>query len=172
MRAPWIVGLALLVASPDPRAAAITLAPDLPEPVPALEPDRLHPSHTWSALATLSPGHRIAVVTKRQRVLEGLFEGYAAEVIMLAIEGEPVVVRRSDVAEVLSLQHSNRVRNTMLSWGAGFAVGLILGTAGEATADEDRVADTAAAASTGTGRAVRAMLPNHRVVYRVPTPRP
>lgn len=184
MRAPWIVGLALFVASPNLHAATATPAPRLPDPasvaaahptVPttsAGEPNRLQPGHDWNSLATLRPGQHTAVVTKRQRVLQGRFEGHTAEAIMLVIEGEPVSVGRLDVAEVLSLEHSNRARNTMLSWGTGLAVGLLVGMGGDASTNENLVTDMAASLSTGTGRAVHAMLPRHKVIYRAPGPRP
>lgn len=190
MRAQWMVGLALVVASHGLGAATVAPGPVLPDPstvseagtagraapavlpAPEGEPDRLHPPNSWSSLAALRPGRRVAVVTKRQRVLQGRFEGYTAEAIMIVVEGEPVVARRFDVAEVLSLEHSNRVRNTMLSWSAGLAVGLLLGTAGDASTDDELVTDTAATMSTGTGRAVRAMLPRYEVIYRAPAPRP
>ena len=119
----------------------------------------------WSNLKQLHPDEKIEVVDMKLAKVKGLFQGFSEDTFTLKVEQKAVVLQRSEVYRVTSLEHPKRARNALIGLGVGTGVvGIIAAAAG----DSVETAGTAAvfwSALIG-GPVIGALIPSYPTIYR------
>ena len=83
----------------------------------------------WGNLKQLHPEEKIEVVDMKLAKVKGLFQGFAEDTFTLKVEQKAVVLQRSEVYRVTSLEHPKRARNALIGLGVGVGVAGITATA-------------------------------------------
>jgi hypothetical protein len=134
--------------------------------VPAAEPQVKESN--WDNLKRLSPGDKVQVVLKGVKSYRGLLESVSDEGIVVRLATGDQTFARLDILRVSTKGESHRARNAMIGFGAGAALGLLIGgskNCGDAGCGAEGFLIGAA-----IGPGVGASLPTGRwhTVYRAP----
>jgi hypothetical protein len=119
----------------------------------------------WSNLKQLHPEEKIEVVDMKLAKVKGLFQGFSEDTFTLNVEQKAVVLQRSEVYRVTSLEHPKRARNALIGLGVGAGlVGIIAAAAGDSVETTGTIAVFWSALIGGP--VIGAVMPSYQTVYR------
>ena len=119
----------------------------------------------WSNLKQLHPEEKIEVVDMKLAKVKGLFQEFSEETLILKVEQKAVVLQRSEVYRVSSLEHAKRGRNALIGLGVGAGVvGITAAAAGDSVETAGFMAVFWSAAIGGP--VIGALIPSYPTIYR------
>jgi hypothetical protein len=135
---------------------------------------------SWESLSTLQPGQKVQVVEMGSKAESGTFLSFSSTAISLQESAGAQVVQRQDVRRIKLMDHSHRLRNTLIGAGVGAGVGAVIGAAtnlhpcGTASPctpilSTPESAGIVAVVGFVSGAVVGLLLPSHKTIYSAKT---
>ena len=136
---------------------------------------------SWESLSTLQPGQKVQVVEMGSKTESGTFLSFSSTAISLQESAGAQVVQRQDVRSIKFMEHSHRLRNTLIAAGVGAGVGAVIGAATNlhpcGTASPSCLPILSTPESAGIvavvgfvgGAVVGLLLPSHKTIYNAKT---
>jgi hypothetical protein len=128
---------------------------------------------TWENLSTLRPGQQIQVVEMNSKSHSGSFLNVSGTAISLQEKGGEQTIQRQEVRSVKLMEHTHRLRNTLIGAAAGAGAGAGIGAAvtgrpGNILTAVSRAKGAGVGAALGVigGAIIGALWPSHKVIYR------
>ena len=147
-------------------AAALVAAFILLQPCQAADPE------DWGGLAQIGKGEKVQIVKRDLKTVNGRFESYSQDAIVVDQKGASIAVPRQDVHRVTITGRGKRLRNLLIGAAAGAGTGLLIGQLATRERHDDwqTVASFCTIVGLGGGTAIGAAIPSHPTVYRGSTP--
>jgi hypothetical protein len=150
-------------------ALAVALAACLlVQPAPAADPE------DWSALAQIRRDEKVQVVRMNLKSVNGRFESFSTDSIVVRQKSADVVIPKSDVHRVTITGRNKRLRNlaigAAIGTGTGFLIGQII--ARERHDDWQTIVYFCTMMGLGAGTPIGAAIPSHPTIYRAGIPFP
>jgi hypothetical protein len=135
---------------------------------------------SWESLSTLQTGQKVRVVEMGSKTESGTFMSFSSTAISLQESTGAQVVQRQDVRSIKLMEHSHRLRNTLIAAGVGAGVGAVIGAAtnlhpcGMASPCSPILSTPESAGIIAVvgfvgGAAVGLLLPSHKTIYNAKT---
>lgn len=147
--------------------AAALLAAILPlQPCLAADPQ------DWGGLSQIGKGEKVQIVKRDLKTVNGRFESFSQDAVVVNRKGSSIAVPRLDVHRVTISGRSKRLRNLVIGAAAGAGTGLLIGQiiTRERHDDWQTIAYFCTVVGLGGGTAIGAAFPSHPTVYRSSTP--
>lgn len=148
--------------------AALVLAGCLGPRIQAADPE------DWSALSQIRRDEKIQVVRHNMKTVNGRFESFSADSIVVRQKTADVVIPKSEVIRVTITGRNKRLRNMAIGAAIGTGTGFLIGQVitRERHDDWQTIAYFCTMMGLAAGTPIGAAIPSHPTVYRGTVPFP
>ncbi len=137
---------------------------------PALAED----SSNWADLSKIRPGEKIQIVREKMKTVNGTFESFSDDSIVVRQKSADVVVPKREVVRVTITGRSKRLRNLAIGAAAGAGTGFLIGhiVTREKHDDWQTIVSFSTMVGLAGGTGIGASIAGHPTVYRATVPFP
>ncbi|HPT25947.1 MAG TPA: hypothetical protein PLZ95_05965 [Bryobacteraceae bacterium] len=128
----------------------------------------------WNNLSQIRAGEKVQVVRQKMKTVNGNFESFSGDSIVVRQKAADVVIPKGEVVRVTITGRSHRLRNLAIGAAVGAGTGLLIGQiiTRERNDDWQTIAYFCTVVGLGGGTGIGAAMPAHPTVYRAVTPFP
>jgi len=140
----------------------------------AVAPATARDSSNWNNLAQISAGEKVQVVRQTMKTVNGNFESFSQDSVVVRQRSADVVIPKSDVVRVTITGRSHRLRNLAIGAAVGAGTGFVIGQIATRERNDDwqTIASFCTVVGLGGGTGIGAAIPGHPTIYRAAIPFP
>lgn len=128
----------------------------------------------WNNLSQIRPGEKVQVVRQKMKTVNGSFESFSEDSIVVRQPPADVVIPKDEVVRVTIMSRNKRWRNLAIGAAAGAGTGFLIGQiiTRERHDDWQTIAYFCTLIGLGGGTGIGASIHGHPTVYRAAIPFP
>ena len=93
----------------------------------------------WSRLNSVANGSNLSVKLKNGKTMDGTFNSVSDTALTLLVKNTSTEIKRDDIRSVHQVGKTSVTKSTLIGLGAGAGAGALLGAAGEASDNDNRI---------------------------------
>lgn len=128
----------------------------------------------WNNLSQIRPGEKVQVVRQKMKTVNGSFESFSEDSIVVRQKSAYAVIPKGEVVRVTIMSRGRRWRNLAIGAAAGAGTGFLIGQiiTRERHDDWQTIAYFSTVVGLGAGTGIGASIHGHPTVYRAAIPFP